>query len=142
MTNVKLPDRGLYYHYDLLLALVTSYVGHRWASWKCPSHWPLWEMTHHQVSHVYHALWNACVATTLQINLEALGMSECHCTFETLGESVQHFVANIMLKGWKIYCTVDISCLLVSPQHTVKWTTFKRAMYILIVWEKFDTKLF
>lgn len=40
-----------------------------------------------------------CVAANLQINLEALGMSECHCTLETLGESVQYFVANVMLKG-------------------------------------------
>jgi len=39
------------------------------------------------------------VAMTLQINLEALGMSECHCTYETLGESDRYFVANVMLKG-------------------------------------------
>jgi len=83
-----------------------------------------------------------CVATTLQINLEALGMSECHCTFETLRESVQYFVANVMLKGGKICCILDVSSLLVGLQRTVKWTTFKRALYVLIVWESFDTKLF
>jgi hypothetical protein len=82
------------------------------------------------------------VATTFQINLETLGMSECHCTFETHRESAQYFVANVMLKGWKICYVLDIWCLLVSLQHTVKWTAFKRAIYVLIVWENFDTKLF
>ena len=41
------------------------------------------------------------VATTLQINLEELGMSECHCMCETNNtwEKWSGFVVNIMLKG-------------------------------------------